>query len=258
MASIGTIEIIKNTAPLLEKNGEEISKKLYELLFSKNPQLKNVFNMTHQKKGTQQRALANAVFKYAVHIDKLEMLQHTMETIAQKHVSLAIPKSAYPIVGENLLIAIKEVLGEKATPEVMQAWSEAYNDLATLFVKREEEIYTTYEKDDGGFRGMREFVIENKVKENDFITSYYLKRKNGDPVPDFIAGQYISLTIDIPNTGHKHTRNYSLSDTSDKDYLRISIKRDLGNQKGVVSNYLHDNMDKGGVLNIGMPSGNFF
>ncbi|WP_346881236.1 NO-inducible flavohemoprotein [uncultured Algibacter sp.] len=257
MASKKTIEIVKSTAPVLQDHGEAITKVFYGLLFDKHPELKDVFNMVHQKKGTQQKALANAIFQYAVHIEKLEMLGDAVETIAQKHASLAIPKEAYPIVGENLLLAIKEVLGDAATPEVIDAWAEAYGDLAVIFVSREEELYSTREKEQGGFRGVKEFVVTKKVIESNNITSFYLKRKDGTVVPNFIAGQYIAVTLEIPGTTHKHTRNYSLSDSNDKDYLRLSVKKEAGNPDGIVSNYIHSSIDVDAVLSIGMPSGEF-
>lgn len=257
MASKKTIEIVKSTAPVLEQHGEAITKVFYKLLFENHPGLKDVFNMTNQKKGVQQKALANAVFQYACYIDKLEMLGDAVETIAQKHVSLSIQKEAYPIVGENLLAAIKIVLGDAATPEIMDAWEEAYGDLAVLFIAKEEGIYAIKEKTEGGFRGTKEFSVVEKVEESEVITSFYLKRKDGTPVPEFLAGQYIALTIEIPNTDHKHTRNYSLSDSVDKDYLRISIKKEAGNPDGIVSNYLHSDVVVGDTLTIGMPSGEF-
>ena len=257
MASTKTIGIIKSTAPVLQEHGATITKVFYKLLFEKHPELKDTFNMTNQEKGIQQLALANAIFQYACYIDKLEMLGDAVETIAQKHVSLSIPKEAYPIVGENLLAAIKIVLGAAATKEIIDAWAEAYGDLAVIFVQREEAIYLNNEKSEGGFRGVKEFVVINKVKESEVITSFYLKRKDGVVVPKFLAGQYIALSIEIPNTAHKHTRNYSLSDSTDKDYLRISVKKEASAPKGIVSNYLHSNIEIGASLYIGMPSGEF-
>lgn len=257
MASKKTIAIVKATAPVLKEHGETITEVFYKILFEKHPELRDVFNMTNQKKGTQPKALANAVFQYAVHIDKLSMLGDAVESIAQKHTSFSIPKEAYPIVGENLLIAIKEVLGDAATTEIIDAWAEAYGDLAAIFVTREEEIYTSREKVVGGFRGFKDFIVIKKEEESRVITSFYLKRKDGAPIPKFKAGQYIALTVTIPNTTHKHTRNYSLSDTADKDYLRISVKKEEGSLNGIVSNYLHNSIDVDAVLSIGMPSGEF-
>lgn len=257
MASQKTIEIVKSTAPVLKEHGEAITKVFYKLLFEKHPELKDVFNMTNQQKGTQQKVLANAIFQYATYIDKLEMLGDMVETIAQKHASLSIPKEAYPIVGENLLIAIQEVLGAAITSEIIEAWAEAYNDLAAVFINREETIYVEREERTGGFRGNKEFVVTRKEKESEVITSFYLERKDGSSVPNFLAGQYIALTVEIPGTNHKHTRNYSLSDTNDQKYLRISVKKESGDLEGIVSNFLHTDIKVGDSLMIGMPSGEF-
>nr|WP_231557374.1 globin domain-containing protein [Deinococcus sp. YIM 77859] len=44
-----------------------------------------------------------------------------VERIAHKHVSLEVLPEHYPIVGEHLLKAIAAVLGEAATPEILDA-----------------------------------------------------------------------------------------------------------------------------------------
>ena len=252
-----TIDIIKSTAPVLQQHGEIITKVFYKQLFENHPEMKNIFNMTNQIKGEQPKALANAIFQYACHIDKLELLNDTVESIAQKHASFSISKDMYPIVGKNLLNAIKLVLGDAATPVIINAWAEAYESLSVIFIKREEQLYVEKENNKGGFRGMKEFVVINKVKESDVITSFYLQRKDNTSIPQFTPGQYISLTIDIPNTTHKHTRNYSLSDTPYKNHLRISVKKEEGTPKGMVSNHLHSTITIGDTLLFGMPSGNF-
>ena len=68
MASKKTIEIIKSTVPALKEHVESITRVFYKNLFNNHPELKDTFNMVHQKKGTQQIALANAVFLSLIHI----------------------------------------------------------------------------------------------------------------------------------------------------------------------------------------------
>jgi nitric oxide dioxygenase len=258
MISLNTIKIVKSTAPVLAEHGEAITQAFYKRLFIRHPEMKNIFNMTHQKTGTQPKVLANAIFMYAQYIDKLEVLGGAVETIAQKHVSLTITPEMYPIIGENLLAGIGEVLGDAATPEIVGAWTEAYDALANILIGREEDIYVSREKSDGGFRGHKDFVVTKKEVESGVITSFYLQRKDGAAIPKFKLGQYVSLTVTIPNTTHQHTRNYSLSDCNCKDYLRISVKKETGTPDGVVSTYLHDAVEIGAILSVGMPSGEFF
>lgn len=62
-----------------------------------------------------------------------------VEKIAQKHASLNIKPEHYPIVGENLLAAIDELLSPGQ--EVLDAWGRAYGVLANIFIQREAEIY---------------------------------------------------------------------------------------------------------------------
>jgi len=85
--------------------------------------------------------LAAAICAYAANIDNLSALGEAVERIARKHVSTMVKPEHYPIVGENLIASIREVLGEGATDEVLQAWTEAYEFLANILIEREKQIY---------------------------------------------------------------------------------------------------------------------
>src|SRR6187402_1149259 len=141
MLSQQTIDIVKSTAPILEQHGETLTRHFYERMFRVNPEVAPFFNPAHQAAGSQQKALAGAICAYAANIDNLEVLGGAVELIAQKHASLQIKPEHYPIVGQNLLASIREVLGEGATDEVIQAWGEAYGFLANILIGREREIY---------------------------------------------------------------------------------------------------------------------
>ena len=61
--------------------------------------------------------------------------------IAQRHVQVDVLPQQYPVVEECLLEAIQAVLGDLATEKVIQAWKEAYQVLAELFIDREQLLY---------------------------------------------------------------------------------------------------------------------
>ncbi|MEO0971218.1 MAG: globin domain-containing protein [Cyanobacteria bacterium J06639_18] len=138
-----TIDIVKSTAPMLKKRGKQITTRMYEIMFHNHPEVKKQFDMSAQANGSQPAKLANAVYGYASHIDNLEALKSTVETIAQRHVKTHVQPEQYAIVGESLLQAMKDVLGDAATDEVMTAWTEAYEALAEVFIKREHQIYAS-------------------------------------------------------------------------------------------------------------------
>ena len=159
MLNQDTIRIVKSTTPILQEHGETLTKHFYKRMFSHNPEVAPFFNHSNQEGGTQQRALAGAIAAYAANIGNLQVLGGAVELIANKHASLPIKPEHYPIVGECLLAAIKQVLGDVASDEILAAWGEAYQQLAELLIGAEEQEYQRNEKSAGGWRGEREFVL---------------------------------------------------------------------------------------------------
>lgn len=136
-----TIDIVKSTAPVIKEHGKTITSRMYEIMFASHPEVKSQFDMSAQANGTQPAKLATAVYAYATHIDDLGALKTAVDKIAHRHVATHVLPEQYPVVGECLLQAIKDVLGDAATEEVMTAWTEAYQALAEIFINREQEIY---------------------------------------------------------------------------------------------------------------------
>ncbi|SIQ27046.1 NO-inducible flavohemoprotein [Marinobacterium stanieri] len=252
MLSSETRAIIDATLPAVKENARAITEVFYPLMFSRYPEVKAYFNQAHQVQGTQRQALANAVVAYASNLDRLELLGDAVSLIVQKHASLNILPDHYPIVGECLLAAIKEVFGDVATDEVLNAWGEAYQQLADILIAAEESVYQENEAKSGGWRGEREFRLMGKERESDVITSFYFVPTDGEPVADFKPGQFTTIILDI--NGATTRRNYSLSDSPDKPYYRISVKRE---PQGLVSNYLHDHLNPGDTVKLTPPCGDF-
>lgn len=261
MLSEQTISIVKATAPILQEHGEALTRHFYKRMFQHNPEVGPFFNPANQVSGSQQKALAAAICAFAANVDNLEVLGGAVELIAQKHASLQIKPEHYPIVGENLLASIREVLGEGATDAVINAWAEAYGFLANILIGREREIYHHHQSAPHGWEGFKAFRVARKEKESDVITSFYLEPKDGGAVPEFKPGQYITVRVPSPN-GQTTMRNYSLSDKPGQPWFRISVKRESGQKEttpdGYVSNFLHNNVQVGDVIEVGPPCGEFF
>lgn len=255
-----TRDIVKATVPILQEHGSEITKRFYQLMFENHPELKNIFNQTNQRKGDQSKALANTVYAAAANIDQLEVILPHVKQISQKHRSLNIKPEHYPIVGKYLLLGMKDVLGEAADDTVIDAWEKAYGVIASVFIDVEKEMYETVENTVGGWTDFRDFKITKKVVESDVITSFYLEPVEENPFPSFKAGQYITVRAEIEGEKYHHLRQYSLSTAPEEGIYRISVKREDAidnNPAGVVSNFLHEQMQEGSTLPISAPSGDF-
>jgi len=133
-----TKAIIKSTAPVLKEHGEAITTAMYENLFSAHPEAKELFK---DAEPDQYKKLASAVYAYAANIDNLGALTKGIETMVGAHVKTKVQPMHYPWVGEAILKAIKQVLGDAATEEVLAAWGEAFFFLAEVLISKEKEAY---------------------------------------------------------------------------------------------------------------------
>ncbi len=111
--------------------------------------------------------------------------------------------------------------------------------------------------------GIRKFEVAKRVPEPGDICSFYLKPHDGRPLPLFKPGQYLTFQLQIPGKDKATIRCYSLSDAPRSDYYRVSIKRvpapkDKEVPPGLVSNFFHDFVKEGDILDCKAPGGHFF
>ncbi|MEW4370089.1 NO-inducible flavohemoprotein [Paenibacillus kandeliae] len=260
MLDTKTIQIIQSTIPVLKTEGVKITSHFYKTMFRDHPELLNLFNHANQKQGRQQTALANAAYLAAQHMDRLEEILPVVTQIAHKHRSLGVLPEHYPIVGRYLLQAIRDVLGDAATPDILDAWGRAYDVIAGAFIGVEQELYAQADHLWGGWSGFRAFTVQRKEIESSVITSFYLVPEDGGALAAFQPGQYVSVKVHIPGEEFEQIRQYSLSAGPQHDYYRISVRRADGNgiyPAGKVSMYLHRQVQEGDVLWLSAPAGDF-
>lgn len=257
------IALIQSTIPVLEQNGVALTSHFYKRMLSHHPELKEVFNLGHQRSGAQAKSLAAAVLAYARNIENPQVLASATDLIAHKHVSLDIQAPDYAIVGENLLHSISEVLGITMQDPLIVAWEAAYHQLASLLINKEQTLYSQNQSIPGGWSGWRPFIVDKKIKETDEVTSFYLIPQDGKSLPAYQAGQYITLRVYVPELGIKQPRQYSLSDAySSSGYFRITVRHEKCSQDthgdGYVSSVLHDVIGEKDIVELTTPTGNFF
>ena len=116
-----------------------------------------------------------------------------------------------------------------------------------------------------GWEGFRPFTVESKVSESETITSFYLKPQDGEPLPPYMPGQFLTFRLNLPEHPTPVMRTYSLSDSPNHpDYYRVSIKRlpapadPPGLPPGLSSNFFHDLVQTGTRLCVTAPRGRFY
>lgn len=249
-----TVRVVRATAPVLQQHGLAIVQRMYALLFAAEPSIQALFNPANQRPSRQHGALAHAVWAYAANIHNPSVLFPAIELINHKHIAHRVRPEHYPLVGKYLLQAIQDVLGEAATPQIIEAWGRAYRFLADLLIANEEALTAKLAEQPGGWTGLRSFLVVGKVVESDEISSFYLQPADGAPLPLYRPGQYVPVRIRTALHPDGVMRCYSLSCRPGLHHWRITVKRE---PEGEASNHLHATTRVGDTLELGVPCGNF-
>jgi len=247
------IKNVKETAFVFKEYGREIGERFYETLFEQHPELHNLFNEANQKRGIQQRALVDSVYKAGIHIDELESLGPMITHVAEKHRALGVQPEHYEVVGTILLQTVRDVLGTNVTDDVLESWGKAYAVISAQFIEVERQSYEQVANVRGGWTGNRTFYVTNRVQETAEVISLYMKPVDHEPLPPFLPGQYVTLEMDFGEQSYVHKRHYSLSKISDGNEFRLTIQH----EPGVVSSQIHNNIVIGSELKLAAPAGAF-
>ncbi|MBX9802150.1 MAG: 2Fe-2S iron-sulfur cluster binding domain-containing protein [Caulobacteraceae bacterium] len=113
--------------------------------------------------------------------------------------------------------------------------------------------------------GWRPFRVVRRVLEDPEGSqcSFYLAPLDGEPLPDFRPGQFLTVSVNVAGEGRPVVRCYSLSSRPDPGEFRITVKRALSPPTrpdlppGLCSGHLHDHVQVGDTLGVRGPSGAF-
>lgn len=260
MISQPALSVIRETLPVVGASIGEITPIFYRRMFDARPDLeRDLFNRGNQAQGEQQKALAGAIAAYASLLvsEDAPNIDAMMSRISNKHASLGITEDQYAIVYEHLFAAIGEVLGEAATQDVVDAWTEVYWDMAASLIKAEERLYARFEVDPGDV--WRELVVVSRTQESPSTVSLELAREDRAVLPEAQPGQYLSVQVTLPD-GAQQIRQYSLTRASGRTSWSVTVKAEPGRAEsgipaGEVSNFIHDNVFESDTLRCSLPYG---
>jgi ferredoxin-NADP reductase len=118
------------------------------------------------------------------------------------------------------------------------------------------------EENSAPWNGIRKFAVVKKIPEAGDACSFYLAPHDKKPLPAFRPGQYLTFELEIPGQKKKTVRCYSLSDASSPNNYRVTIKRCPRSKPeyppGLASNFFHDQVQEGSILDVKAPGGHFY
>lgn len=138
----------------------------------------------------------------------------------------------------------------QATKKMATAWQVTRGTVARrLFLDRQARFWAG--RLDGRWSlGEPRARVVAVIDEAPGVKSFLLRPAAG--FGRYRAGQYTTVTVEID--GVRQRRCYSLSSAPADPLLRITVKR---SPSGRVSNWLHQHVERGQLLHLGAPAGDF-
>ncbi len=89
------------------------------------------------------------------------------------------------------------------------------------------------------------------------VKTFRMSLPDNQPLPfTYEPGQFLTFTLKIPGQSKPIKRSYTIaSSPTQRDFIELTIKRE---QQGVVSRFLHDEVKLNDLLEVKIPSGNFY
>lgn len=240
--------IIEATLPIIAERINDITPDFYRRMFAARPDLMDgMFSRSSQLEGTQPRALAGSIAVFASYIVEHpdSYPDEVLSRVAHKHASLGLKEEEYPTVYKYLFEAIAANLGDLATPEIVEAWTEIYWLMGNALIKLEKGLYAS-QANDVMFAPFK-LVDRKETGENVVVLTF--EPADETPMTESKGGQYISIVVPARD-GLRQARQYTLL-PSEKNQRRIGVKLD---PNGEMTSILHE-LKIGDVVEISNPYG---
>ena len=240
--------IIEATLPIIAERINDITPDFYRRMFAARPDLMDgMFSRSSQLEGTQPRALAGSIAVFASYIVEHpdSYPDEVLSRVAHKHASLGLKEEEYPTVYKYLFEAIAANLGDLATPEIVEAWTEVYWLMGNALIKLEKGLYAS-QANDVMFAPFK-LVERKETGENVVVLTF--EPADETPMTESKGGQYISIIVPARD-GLRQARQYTLL-PSEKNQRRIAVKLD---PNGEMTSILHE-LEVGAVVEISNPYG---
>jgi len=122
-------QIIKLTFAQAVTQKDEVGRSFYDRLFEIAPEVKPLFKGDME---AQQRKLMDTLALAVGMMRDIPTLVSTLEALAHRHVAYGVRDEHYGKVGEALLWALQQTLGQAFTPHAREAWTALYAAIAQI------------------------------------------------------------------------------------------------------------------------------
>lgn len=127
------IEVLETSFQLVENSNQDFPTAFYANLLDDYPEVKPLFANTRMDE--QGNHLFDSLKFVVGNLRNSELLEKTLKGLGTRHVKYGVLPQHYPLVGNSLLKTLAGLAGDAWTPEVKQAWVDAYTVITTVMLE---------------------------------------------------------------------------------------------------------------------------
>ena len=127
------VELLESSFAQVNGNSTEFTDTFYTILLADYPEVQPLFASTHMEK--QGKQLFQSLVFTVNNLRNPDALSSALKGLGTRHVNYGVLPQHYPMVGSSLLKTFATNLGTNWTPEVQQAWTEAYGAVTQLMLE---------------------------------------------------------------------------------------------------------------------------
>lgn len=131
------IELVQASFAMVRPIADQAAETFYQRLFEIAPGYRSLFRNNMNKQG----AMLMSTLGLAVgSLNNLEAILPAVRSLGQRHAGYGVTAEHYQPVAEAFLWTLDHYLGEAFTPELKDAWVEAYTILAGAMIEASEAV----------------------------------------------------------------------------------------------------------------------
>ncbi len=131
------IALVQNTFEKVEPIAQQTGELFYQRLFEMDPTIRPLFKGDIKKQGL----MLMTVIGLAVRgLDRPQSMQEAVDALGKRHAGYGVGNADYNTFGAALIWALDQTMGNDFTPEVKEAWVEAFGVLSDAMKKATSSV----------------------------------------------------------------------------------------------------------------------
>jgi hemoglobin-like flavoprotein len=127
------VEVLETSFQVIQNSNRDFPAAFYANLLNDYPDVQPLFANTRM--GEQGHHLADSLKFMVNNLRNAELLGTTLKGLGTRHVKYGVLPQHYPLVGSSLLKTMASFAGTAWTPDVKQAWVDAYGVITSVMLE---------------------------------------------------------------------------------------------------------------------------